>query len=171
MNILIAGASGYAGHAVAGALRQAGHHVTALLRRPHAERAHSLQALEIQVVAGDLRQRDTYRAALAACDVFISTVMDFEDPVGTDRLLFEALRQLPARAGGCPRLFLYTTGCSVYGHHARRRAAARPGPGGAGAPARRRRQYRVPGARPLDDFSCRPLAQACQLASQLGAGK
>lgn len=80
-----------------------------------------LHSLEIQVVAGDLRQPDTYRAALAACDVFISTVMDFEDPMGTDQLLFEVLRQLPARADGHPRLFVYTTGCSVYGHVTERR--------------------------------------------------
>ena len=116
MNILLAGASGYAGHAVAAALRQAGHQVTALLRHPHAARAHRLQLREVRVLAGDLRQPATYRAALAACDVFISTVMDFQDPIRTDRLLLEVLRGVPAKADGTARLFLYTTGCSVYGH-------------------------------------------------------
>ncbi len=116
MNILLAGASGYAGHAVAGALRRAGHRVTALLRRPHSERAHSLRQQHVRVLAGDLRAPDTYRAALAACDAFITTVLDFQDPAGTDRLLFEVLRGVPAKADGRPRLFVYTTGCSVYGH-------------------------------------------------------
>ena len=116
MNILLAGASGYAGHAIAGNLRQAGHHVTALLRHPYSERARSLHRQEVRVLAGDLRAPDTYHAALAACDVFISTVMDFEDPIGTDHLIFDTLHQLPTKADGRLRLFLYTTGCSVYGH-------------------------------------------------------
>lgn len=116
MNIFLAGASGYAGHALAGVLRQAGHRVTALLRSPNSERARSLRIQEVRVLAGDLREPDTYRAALEACDGFISTVMDFEDPVGTDRLLLDTLRHLSPKADGTPRLFLYTTCCSVYGH-------------------------------------------------------
>ena len=116
MNVLLAGASGYAGYSIASTLRQAGHEVTALVRRPASARARSLQTQEIHLLAGDLRQPDTYRAALAACDVCITTVLDFEDPVGTDRLLLATLREVPTRADGRPRLFVYTTGCLVYGH-------------------------------------------------------
>ena len=116
MNIFLAGAAGYVGYSIAGTLRQAGHHVTALVRRPESVRARSLQTQEIQLLPGDLREPATYRAALAACDVCITTVLDFADPVGTDRLLLDALRAVPPRADGRQRLFVYTTGCLVYGY-------------------------------------------------------
>ena len=115
MNVLISGASGYAGFVTAAALRQAGHQVTALMRRPDSERAQRLQVQEVRVVGADLREPDTYRAELEACDVFISTVLDHADRVGTDQRLFDTLRQLPAKADGSKRLFVYTTGCSIYG--------------------------------------------------------
>lgn len=115
MNVLISGASGYAGFVTAAALRHAGHQVTALMRRPDSERAQRLQVQEVRVVGADLREPDTYRAELEACDVFISTVLDHADRVGTDQLLFDTLRQLPAKADGTKRLFVYTTGCSIYG--------------------------------------------------------
>lgn len=115
LNIAITGASGYAGFAAAVALREAGHQVTALLRRPDTDRARQLRANEVRTLAADLRQPKTYRAALVACDVFVSTVMDHADPVGTDRILFDTLRALPPAADGTKRLFIYTTGCSIYG--------------------------------------------------------
>jgi nucleoside-diphosphate-sugar epimerase len=114
MHVFLAGASGYAGHAVAIALRQAGHHVPALLRYPDSGRARALRVQEVRVVAGNLNRPATYRAELAACDVCITTALDFADPAGTDRLLFEVLRNLPAKADG-KRLFIYTTGALVYG--------------------------------------------------------
>ena len=116
MNIFLAGATGYASHSSAGTLRRTGHQVTALVRRSASERARRLQTQEIQPVAGDLREPETYRAVLAACDVCITTVLNFADPVGTDQLLLETLRAVPAPATGRPRLFVYTTGCLVYGH-------------------------------------------------------
>ena len=116
MNILLAGATGYAGYTIATTLRQAGHQVTALVRRPDSARARSLRQQEIDLLPGDLRQPVTYRAALEACDVCITTVLDFQDPVGTDHLLLETLRAVPARADGSSRLVIYTTGCLVYGY-------------------------------------------------------
>jgi nucleoside-diphosphate-sugar epimerase len=73
MNVFIAGATGYAGRAIALIFRQAGHHVTVLLRSPDSERAHLLRGVGIQVIAGDLRRPATYRTALAACEVCITT--------------------------------------------------------------------------------------------------
>lgn len=114
LNIVITGASGYAGFTAAVALREAGHQVTALLRHPEAARARQLREQEVRTQAADLRQPATYRDALAACDVFISTVMDHADPIGTDQILFDTLQNLPP-AAGTKRLFIYTTGCSIYG--------------------------------------------------------
>ena len=114
MNVLLLGASGYAGYAAALALRQAGYAVTALLR-PQAERARRLRAQQVRVVAGDLRRPATYRAELAACEVCLSCALDFADPAGTDRLLLETLRGLPPAANGAKRLVVYTTCSTVYG--------------------------------------------------------
>jgi nucleoside-diphosphate-sugar epimerase len=44
----------------------------------------------------------------------IHTVLDFTDPQMTDRSLFEAFGEA-ARAAPRRRLFVYTTGCSIYG--------------------------------------------------------
>ena len=41
-------------------------------------------------------------------------MMDFEDPQGTDLKLFETLQQA-AETSPRSRLFIYTTGCSIYG--------------------------------------------------------
>ena len=115
MNVFLAGATGYAGLAAAEALRQAGHHVTGLLRDPTAGRTRELRAQQLSSVAGDLRRPATYRAALAACDVCLTTAQDVYDPAGTDRLLLETLRGLPAAASGARRLLVYTSCATVYG--------------------------------------------------------
>ncbi len=115
MNVLLLGASGYAGYAAALALRQAGHAVTALLRTPDSARAHRLQAKQIRVVAGDLRRPATYRAELAACQVCISCALDFLNSTSTDRLLLETLRGLPFAASETKRLLVYTTCGTLYG--------------------------------------------------------
>ncbi len=115
MNVLLFGASGYAGHAAAVALRRAGHRVTGLLRDPESGRARRLQAQHIRIVGGDLRRPATYRAELAACDACLTTAWDFYDPAGTDRLVLETLRGLPAATGGTPRRLVYTSCGSVYG--------------------------------------------------------
>lgn len=115
LNVLLCGASGYAGYAAALALRQAGHRVTGLLRNPASARARDLRAHQIAVLAGDLRRPATYRAALAACDVCLSAALDFQDPAGTDRLLLETLRGLPPTASGTRRLLVYTSCGAAYG--------------------------------------------------------
>lgn len=115
LNVLLCGASGYAGYAAALALRRAGHRVAGLLRDPASARAQELRGRQIDVLAGDLRRPATYRAALAACDVCLSAALEFQDPAGTDRLLLETLRGLPAGAGGTKRLFVYTSCGAAYG--------------------------------------------------------
>lgn len=115
MNVLLLGASGYAGHAAALALHQAGHRVTALLRYPHSERARHLRQRGIQLVAGDLRRPATYRAELAACEVCLNAALDYYDPAGIDRLLLETIRGLPATPGAARRLLVYTSCGAAYG--------------------------------------------------------
>jgi nucleoside-diphosphate-sugar epimerase len=114
MKVLITGATGYAGFHAAIALRQAGHQVFGLVRDGRNPRAQALQRHEIQLAVGDVRQPQTYRQLLEQTDVLIHTMMDFEDPQGTDLKLFETFQQA-AETSPRSRLFIYTTGCSIYG--------------------------------------------------------
>lgn len=114
MNVFVTGAAGYAGHHTAIALRAAGHQVFGLVRDGNGGRAKELHKHEVHTVVGNLRQPDTYQNFLDNSDAIVHTVMDHQDPQGTDNTLFDALA---AAAIGSPRkrLFVYTTGCSIYG--------------------------------------------------------
>ena len=114
MKALVTGATGYAGFHVAIALRQGGHQVYGLVRDDSKPRAKDLQRHEVQLAVGDVKQPETYRQLLEQSDVLIHTMMDSDDPQGTDLKLFEALRQA-AEISPRSRLFIYTTGCSIYG--------------------------------------------------------
>lgn len=114
MRILVTGATGYAGFHAAIALRQAGQQVTGLVRDDSKPSAKDLQRHEVQLAVGDVKQPETYQQLLEKSDVLIHTMMDFEDPEGTDLKLFETL-QKAAEASSRNRLCIYTTGCSIYG--------------------------------------------------------
>ncbi|AZM45832.1 NmrA family protein [Streptomyces sp. WAC 06738] len=69
--VLVTGATGKQGGATARALRAAGVPVRALVRDPDGDRARAVAALGAEVVAGDLRDRDSViRAATGARAVF-----------------------------------------------------------------------------------------------------
>ena len=65
MRVLVTGATGFVGGIVARALVQAGHEVRAMAR-PSAERR-LLADLPLEIVAGDVRDRDAVRRATAGC--------------------------------------------------------------------------------------------------------
>jgi nucleoside-diphosphate-sugar epimerase len=119
MKVLVTGATGYAGFYAAIALRQAGHHVIALVRDAAKLRAKDLQRYEVELAIGDIKQPETYRTYLADSDVLIHAMMDLQDPQDADLKLFETLRQV-AEATPRKRLFIYTTGCSIYGERPER---------------------------------------------------
>ena len=114
MKVLVFGATGYAGFYVAIALRQAGHQVWGLTRDESKPRAKKLQNYEVQIATGDLKKPETYREYLTDTDVIVHAMMDFDAPQETDRQLFETLKQV-AETTKRDRLFIYTTGCSIYG--------------------------------------------------------
>lgn len=64
MNILITGATAYAGFYAAIALRNAGHQVTALVRGTQKPRALALRQQEIHLLEGDVKAPDSYCEAL-----------------------------------------------------------------------------------------------------------
>ena len=73
-----------------------------------------LQKYEVQIAKGDIKQPETYRQYLEDSDVLVHAMMDFEAPQEADRKLFETLKQV-AEKNKRDRLFIYTTGCSIYG--------------------------------------------------------
>lgn len=114
MRILVTGATGYAGFHTAIALRQAGHKVRGLVHDDSKPRATELQKHEVQLAPGDIRKPETYQKYVEDSDVIIHAMMDFESPQESDRKLFSTLKEVAENAAR-NRLFIYTTGCSIYG--------------------------------------------------------
>ena len=114
MKILVTGATGYAGFYASIALREAGHQVWGLTRHGDKPRAKQLQKHEVQIAEGDITKPETYRQHLKDCDVLVHAMMDFDAPEEADMKLFETLKEV-AENTKRDRLFLYTTGCSIYG--------------------------------------------------------
>src|SRR6185437_13234804 len=113
MRVFVTGVSGYAGYYGALRLAAAGHTVTGLVRHPEQPRLDTLRIQEVQLVAGDVAEVASYRQELERADVVIHTMLDKRKPQETDRALFAALKELPAR--NPRRRFIYTTGCSIFG--------------------------------------------------------
>jgi len=116
MKVLITGITGYAGYHAAIAFRQAGHQVSGLARNTDKNRAQELLRYEVNLVEGDLSKPETYRQYIQEADVMVHTVLDFENPQATDEKLFKTIQQVAQNSRvQRQRLFIYTTGCSIYG--------------------------------------------------------
>lgn len=114
MKILVTGATGYAGFHAAIALRQAGHQVYGLVRDDSKPRAMELRRYEVGLAVGDVQQPGTYNQFIENSDAIVHAMMDFKDPQGTDLQIFDTLRMV-AEVSPRKRIFIYTTGCSIYG--------------------------------------------------------
>ncbi|MBV6627881.1 MAG: NAD-dependent epimerase/dehydratase family protein [Rivularia sp. (in: Bacteria)] len=116
MRILVTGVTGYAGFYAAIAFRQAGHKVSGLVRDASKNRAKKLLSYEVNLSEGDLSNPESYRQYLEDSDVIVHTVLDFDSPQETDQKLFATLQQVAKNSRTQrQRLFIYTTGCSIYG--------------------------------------------------------
>jgi nucleoside-diphosphate-sugar epimerase len=120
VRVLVTGATGYVGGAVARALRTAGHQVVTLVRSGSLK--HTPEGFE--VVVGDLTRPETYRAAVEAADCVVHAGQRRTRGRITDRqvrLLAEtdatavATIAAAARAGGTR--VVYTSGAFVFGDH------------------------------------------------------
>lgn len=109
MKILLIGATGYIGSAVAEALLAAGHSVTGLARSPEAEQ--TLKQRGIAPVAGDLKASLSLPGAVEGCDgvIFAGTTND-------GHLDTEAVVTLLSALKGSNRAFIYTSGIWVLGN-------------------------------------------------------
>jgi nucleoside-diphosphate-sugar epimerase len=114
MRILITGINGYAGFHAALAFAAAGHQVQGITRDTSNPRLDELRRHQVELIKGDIAKPQEWSDAITRADVFIHTVMDHSDPLGSDRKLFKAVEKAAVRSG-TPLRFIYTTGCSIHG--------------------------------------------------------
>ncbi|MCP3105302.1 NmrA/HSCARG family protein [Myxococcus sp. K15C18031901] len=84
LTVLVAGATGQQGGAVARQLLQRGHRVIALVRRPDSEEARELESLGAQLVPGDFDDVDSLTRAAEGVDAFYAMATPFETSVETE---------------------------------------------------------------------------------------
>ncbi|NJP99932.1 NAD-dependent epimerase/dehydratase family protein [Streptomyces zingiberis] len=114
MQILVIGATGYAGRRVSAALARAGHTVLGLARDTTTQAAGDLVLNEVTPVQGDFSNPGTWRSHLDGTDAVVHLLMDMSDPIGADQRLFAELAAAQERDGR-RRHLVFTTGISSYG--------------------------------------------------------
>jgi uncharacterized protein YbjT (DUF2867 family) len=97
--ILVAGATGQQGGAVARHLREAGYAVRALTRDPESDKARNLQADGVDVVRGDLTDRDSLDLALRGVAGVFSVGTPFEQGPEAEVAQGKTLGDAAAAAG------------------------------------------------------------------------
>lgn len=111
MRVLLTGATGYIGSAVADALLRAGHAVTGLARSDQA--AERLESRNIHALRGDLKDAEILSAAAREADAVIHTALPHTpDAPEIDR---KAIVAILGALEGTNRAFIYTSGIWVYG--------------------------------------------------------
>ncbi|MEV1077297.1 NAD-dependent epimerase/dehydratase family protein [Streptomyces sp. NPDC050211] len=114
MQILVIGATGYAGRRVSAALARAGHRVLGLTRDTTGQAARDLTISEVTPVEGDFTKPETWRGHLDGTDAVVHLLMELSDPFGGDQRLFAELVAAQERDGR-RRHLVFTTGISSYG--------------------------------------------------------
>ncbi|MFD4118223.1 NAD-dependent epimerase/dehydratase family protein [Streptomyces niveus] len=114
MQILVIGATGYAGRRVSAALARSGHTVLGLARDTATPAARDLAINEVTPAQGDFSKPDTWRGHLDGTDAVVHLLMDMSDPIGADQQLFAELAAAQERDGR-RRHLVFTTGISSYG--------------------------------------------------------
>jgi len=111
VKVLVTGANGYIGNAVAVALRKSGHVVYGLSRT--ADKGKELLKQEIRPVIGDVDDITSYASAVDEVSVVVDTVMTDSRSLSNEKVLNEVIRS--SKAGGYKKRYIYTIGCLVYG--------------------------------------------------------
>ncbi|MFI1761444.1 NAD-dependent epimerase/dehydratase family protein [Streptomyces sp. NPDC020800] len=114
MDILVTGATGYAGSYVCAALARAGHTVSGLTRNAASPAARALATAGVTPVEGDFSVPSTWRGYLDEVRAVVHLLMDTSDPYGADQRLFAELQAARGRDGR-QRHLVFTTGIGSYG--------------------------------------------------------
>jgi dihydroflavonol-4-reductase len=118
MKALVTGASGFVGSAVARALLQANWQVRTLVRSN--SQRHNLQQLQVEIVTGDLADRDSLDRALNGCQALFHVAADYRlgarEPQQLYRTNVEGTRSILAacRTAGVARV-VYTSSVGTIG--------------------------------------------------------
>lgn len=113
MRVLVTGASGYIGNAVAKAFRNAGHHVLGLVRNENA--ASLLRKSEIEPVLGELSKPEIYAKAASDSNVLVHCAFEnSKEGIAKDAKALEAMLGY-LKENNLPKVFIYTSGIWVYG--------------------------------------------------------
>ncbi|GEJ55417.1 NmrA/HSCARG family protein [Anaeromyxobacter diazotrophicus] len=99
ITVLVAGATGRQGGAVARALLDHGHAVRALTRRPGSERAAALHAAGAELHEGDLDDGAAVERAAAGADAFFLMATPFEEGAGAEVRQGQRAAEAARRAG------------------------------------------------------------------------
>jgi nucleoside-diphosphate-sugar epimerase len=111
VRILLTGATGYIGRAIAKALQEAGHRITGLARS--ADAAVQLTQAGMEAVAGDLADPPSIEAAASNSDAVIHAALARGPDTG--KLDLDAVEAILRALEGSGRPFLYTSGVWVMG--------------------------------------------------------
>jgi nucleoside-diphosphate-sugar epimerase len=111
VRVLVTGATGYIGAAVAAALAERGHAVVGTARSAAA--AAALEARGHEAVRADLRDLDLLSGAAAACDATVHTAATQDEHMGPVEQA--AVRAMLAALAGSEKPFVYTSGVWIYG--------------------------------------------------------
>jgi len=129
-SVLVIGASGYIGFAVARAFRQAGYFVYGVIRNENKKAL--LLAHEIIPVIADGTKVEEYKDYIQACPLIIDTTNSMTDnqsePEKLPLKILEAAEEASKNRDPLlpPKIFIYTSGIMVYGHDDRIRDEAWP---------------------------------------------
>ncbi len=116
MKILITGATGYVGNAIAGQFKKNGYDVTGLVRSK--ENAIRLDLADIKPLTGDLENIESFKDSLNSFDAVIHAGFvfnpgkGFEHTIKTEKIIVETIINSLSNTN---KIFIYTSGTGVLG--------------------------------------------------------
>ncbi|CAI2181030.1 5511_t:CDS:2 [Funneliformis geosporum] len=116
VKVLVLGATGFIGFAVAQALAHSGHETYGLYRKREKEK--ELAKNEIFPVSGDTNDVSTWKVVAEQVDIIIDATSEYNDPIKHVTNIIDTLEEISMkRIKNCePKLtFIYTSGLWIYG--------------------------------------------------------
>ncbi|CAG8643799.1 13664_t:CDS:2 [Dentiscutata erythropus] len=116
VKVLVLGASGYIGNAVAQAFARSGHEAFGLVRKR--EKVNMLARNEIFPILGDVNDLSSWMPTAELCDVIVDATSEYNEPVKLVNTILNSCNEISKKrveAGGSKLLLIYASGLWVYG--------------------------------------------------------